>query len=120
MSLLIEQVDQIDGSNHAALKGIRAEPQQPELPRLREALAAADKVVLLAEGADVVPRLGGSLPVFIEATEGPEWEETAEALDDVFLGDAEIWCVWLGDCGLFDVCGEGGGSFHVSLSSHES
>lgn len=35
------------------MKGIRAEPQQPELPRLREALAAADKVVLLAEGADV-------------------------------------------------------------------
>lgn len=29
--------------------------------------------------------------MFIEATEGPEWEDTAEALDDVFLGDAEIW-----------------------------
>lgn len=93
VSLLVEQVDQYDqaSSSHAALKGIRAEPQQPELPRLREALAAADKVVLLAEGADVVSRLGGSLPVFIEATEGPEWEETAEALDDIFLGDAEIW-----------------------------
>jgi hypothetical protein len=39
----------------------------------------------------VVSRLGGNLPVFIEATEGPEWEETAEALDDLFLGDAEIW-----------------------------
>lgn len=55
VSLLVEQVDQYDraSSSHAALKGIRAEPQQPELPRLREALAAADKVVLLAEGADV-------------------------------------------------------------------
>jgi len=38
-----------------------------------------------------VSRLGGTLPVFIEASEGTEWEETAEALDDLFLGDAEIW-----------------------------
>lgn len=35
-------------------------------------------------------RLGGALPVMIGA--GPEWEETGEALDDLFLGDAELWC----------------------------
>jgi hypothetical protein len=40
----------------------------------------------------VVPRLGGSLPVFIEAGgEDNEWEAAAEALDDLFLGDAEVW-----------------------------
>jgi hypothetical protein len=57
VSLLVEQVDAYDkaSSSHACLKGIRAEPQQPELPRLREALAAADTVVLLAEGVDVSP-----------------------------------------------------------------
>lgn len=38
----------------------------------------------------VVTRLGGALPVMIGA--GPEWEETGEALDDLFLGDAELWC----------------------------
>lgn len=43
--------------------------------------------------SQVVSRLGGTLPVFINATEGTEWEETAEALDDLFLGDAEIWSV---------------------------
>jgi hypothetical protein len=59
VSLLVDQVDQYDSSSssssssHAALTGIRAEPQQPELPRLRQALAAADKVVMLVEGADV-------------------------------------------------------------------
>lgn len=37
----------------------------------------------------VVTRLGGALPVAIGA--GPEWEEAAEALDDLFLGDAELW-----------------------------
>jgi ribose 5-phosphate isomerase A len=36
----------------------------------------------------VVPRLNASLPVFIDAA---SWEESAEELDDVFLGDAEIW-----------------------------
>lgn len=46
---------------------------------------------LLRHLAQVVPRLGGSLPVFIESGEGTEWEEPAEALDDLFLGDAEIW-----------------------------
>jgi hypothetical protein len=29
--------------------------------------------------------------VFIAGADGTEWEETAEALDDMFLGDAEIW-----------------------------
>lgn len=57
VTVLVEQVDAYDksSSSHACMKGIRAEPQQPELPRLREAIAAADTVVLLAEGADVSP-----------------------------------------------------------------
>lgn len=36
----------------------------------------------------LVPRLSASLPVFID---GDDWEDAAEALDDLFLGDAEIW-----------------------------
>jgi hypothetical protein len=42
----------------------------------------------------VVTRLGGALPIAISA--GPDWEETAEQLDDLFLGDAEVWCAGLG------------------------
>lgn len=34
-----------------------------------------------------VEYLGGSLPVLID--EG-DWEETAEEIDDIFLGDAEV------------------------------
>lgn len=37
----------------------------------------------------LVPRLSGSLPVWIDGEGG--WEDVAEALDDIFLGDAEIW-----------------------------
>eukprot|EP00775_Hariotina_reticulata_P012939 gene12939-13067_t len=88
VSLLIDQADQYDAAGNAALKGIRAQPQQPELPRLRKAVEASDKVVLLAEVHDLVPRLSASLPVVIC---GENWEDPAEALDDLFLGDAEIW-----------------------------
>jgi ribose 5-phosphate isomerase A len=38
--------------------------------------------------AQVVERLGGDVPVFITAE---DWEDTAEELDDTFLGDAELW-----------------------------
>lgn len=62
---------------------------QPDLPALITILGASERIVVLADGADVVKgRLGGSLPVAIEA-EG--WEEAAEELDDTFLGDAELW-----------------------------
>lgn len=33
-------------------------------------------------------RLNAPLPVVIDSG---DWENTAEALDDIFLGDAEIW-----------------------------
>lgn len=36
----------------------------------------------------VVERLRGTLPVVVEED---NWEETAEELDDTFIGDAEIW-----------------------------
>lgn len=34
-------------------------------------------------------RLTGTVPVFVR---GEEWEEAAEELDDLVLGDAEVWC----------------------------
>jgi hypothetical protein len=88
VDVFIEQADQIDVAGNAFLKGIRAEPVQPDLIALRALLAAADRVVVVADGGDAVSRLGASLPVAIVA-EG--WEEPAEELDDMFLGDAELW-----------------------------
>jgi hypothetical protein len=37
-----------------------------------------------------VDRLGRDLPVLVA---NDMWEETAEQIDDIFIGDAEIWCV---------------------------
>ncbi len=36
----------------------------------------------------VVPQLQGNVPVLVD---GKTWEDTAEELDDLLLGDAEIW-----------------------------
>lgn len=36
-----------------------------------------------------VDRLGRDLPVLLQ-NEG--WEDAAEEIDDIFVGDAEIWC----------------------------
>ena len=44
------------------------------------------KVVLLKEL--FVDKIGGSIPIVVEAE---NWEEHAEELDDLFLGDAEVW-----------------------------
>lgn len=61
----------------------------PCLQRLRALLGASSTVCVVAEReAACSARLGGSLPVLVE---GAEWEETAEELDDLFLGDAEVW-----------------------------
>ena len=46
-------------------------------------------VVRPARGSvQVVRRLQGDLPVWVEAD---TWETTGEELDDIFIGDAEIW-----------------------------
>ena len=62
-------------------------PVQPDLPLIRRVIDASVKVLLLAE--EKTEPLGGVVPVAIVS--GVEWEEVAEELDDVFLGDAEVW-----------------------------
>jgi hypothetical protein len=43
-----------------------------------------------------VDRLGRDLPVNVD---GEQWEEAGEALDDIFIGDAEVW--WCPACQCF-------------------
>jgi ribose 5-phosphate isomerase A len=90
VDIFLEQADQLAPSANAYLSGIHASPVQPDLIALDCLRAASDRIVVLADSADVVGRLGASLAVAIEA-EG--WEEPAEELDDMFLGDAELWWV---------------------------
>lgn len=93
VDVFIEQADEVDCAcgELPFVAGRAAEPVQPSLHRMRVLAAAAEQtVVVLDDIGCVKERLGRELPVAIQA-EG--WEETAEELDDEFLGDAEIWCV---------------------------
>ena len=45
-------------------------------------------LVALAPESAVQAALTGSVPILVPAD---EWEEVAEAIDDVFLGDASVW-----------------------------
>ena len=61
-------------------------PIQPSITTTRNVLKKSLKTILLTE--QFREYVGGSVPVEIEME---NWEETAEDLDDLFLGDAELW-----------------------------
>ncbi|KAG2490235.1 hypothetical protein HYH03_011359 [Edaphochlamys debaryana] len=90
VTLVLAEADALDPGANAALLGCSGEPQQPDIPRLRSLLSkqGGAPLVLLTESSRVVKRLGGTLPVWLDAD---NWEESAEELDDIFLGDAELW-----------------------------
>ncbi|CAI9090422.1 OLC1v1025186C2 [Oldenlandia corymbosa var. corymbosa] len=51
-------------------------------------LGAAKKLVFIVNETQYKSGLDGAIPVFIQPF---NWMETAEAIDDLFLGDAEVW-----------------------------
>ena len=69
-------------------QGRERHPAQPELLRAPERREAAAVLVALAPESAVQAALTGSVPILVPAD---EWEEVAEAIDDVFLGDASVW-----------------------------
>lgn len=91
VDLAIDVADALDPDSLAYIVG-RGEngPQagQPSLPRLRAMLAGAVEALVVAQRSAAAGRLRGAVPVVIEA--GEAWEEVAEELDDIFLGDAEL------------------------------
>ncbi|KAJ9691358.1 hypothetical protein PVL29_013515 [Vitis rotundifolia] len=51
-------------------------------------LKAADKLVFIIQEKQYKCDLEGSIPVLVQSL---NWMETAEEIDDLFLGDAEVW-----------------------------
>ncbi|KAG1671831.1 hypothetical protein FOA52_000208 [Chlamydomonas sp. UWO 241] len=83
-----EEVDQLDASANAAIMGTDQEPQQPQIAIAQMLACKAKTFVVLVNSENVVPRLKGTLPVVVV---GETWEAAGEELDDVFIGDAELW-----------------------------
>lgn len=93
VDVLFEQPDALDADwgSIAYVTGRSCVPAQPELERLAAMRVDAKSIVLIAEPDALMPpgtRLCGSVPVLVD---DEDWEETAELLDDVFIGDASLW-----------------------------
>lgn len=90
VDVMIEQAEELaetDGTLPFVTGRARA-PAQPELRRAQELREAAATLVVLCAESDVAPELDGCVPILVDAD---EWEEVAESLDDIFLGDAALW-----------------------------
>ena len=70
----------------ASVFGRETTPTQPDVERMKLTMRKSARVVLLKEL--FVDKIGGSIPIVVDAE---DWEEHAEELDDLFLGDAEVW-----------------------------
>jgi ribose 5-phosphate isomerase A len=89
--LLIEQPDTLDyDAGLTYLTGGATGASQPQLRHAQQLRESAARVILLAMPGSVGNGEGltGSIPVLLPAA---EWEEIAEELDDLFIGDAEVW-----------------------------
>jgi ribose 5-phosphate isomerase A len=92
VDMMVDVADELDLETLSYIVG-RGEngPQanQPSLPRVRQLLNTARECVVVVDIARRGRRLGGSFPILIDADE-EVWEDIAEELDDIFIGDAEI------------------------------
>lgn len=64
---------------------------QPDIPAVQRMAGTASRIIILTyQTGDISStRLSGQLPILIEGDD-LEWEECAEEVDDMFLGDGEI------------------------------
>lgn len=91
VDVMFEEVDEIvlQDAGLPFVAGRLAEPVQPNLLRMRALLAASKCNVALVDGIpNTAVRLRGVLPVVVDAD---YWEDIGEALDDIFIPEAEIW-----------------------------
>jgi len=66
---------------------------QPQLATAKAVIKLADRKVVVADDIAKLSsgRLEGTLSVLVAGADSEEWEETAEELDDIFVGDADLW-----------------------------
>lgn len=102
VNLMVDEADDIDVSDGNCIayvvgRGING-PQagHVSLPQLRHLLGVAQRKIVLAPppgpSSAITPpleRLKGQVPIVIQG-DLDTWEETAEEIDDIFLGDAEV------------------------------
>ncbi|XP_004486512.2 probable ribose-5-phosphate isomerase 4, chloroplastic [Cicer arietinum] len=80
--------DAIEEGTFVAIIGRRKLLSEESIIQEKSILNAADKLVFIIEENQYKGGLEGSIPVLIQSL---NWLATAEEIDDMFLGDAEVW-----------------------------
>uniref|UniRef100_A0A0A9BCM4 ribose-5-phosphate isomerase n=1 Tax=Arundo donax TaxID=35708 RepID=A0A0A9BCM4_ARUDO len=81
--------DVIEEGTLAAVIGRRKiESGEPSFMEEKAMVKSADKIAFIVGNDNYVNGIEGSIPVLVKSG---NWIDTAEEIDDLFLGDAEVW-----------------------------
>ncbi|GMN58819.1 hypothetical protein TIFTF001_027916 [Ficus carica] len=83
-----DDADVIEEGTLTAIIGRQSLQSDESLIQEKSILKAADKLVFMVSKKQYRGGLDGSIPVLVQSL---NWLETAEEIDDLFLGDAEVW-----------------------------
>ncbi|KAG5235861.1 hypothetical protein OIU78_025415 [Salix suchowensis] len=83
-----DDADIIEEETLVAIIGRQKSQADESIIQEKSILSAAKKLVFMITGNKYLGSLEGSIPVLVQAL---NWMETAEEIEDLFLGDAEVW-----------------------------
>lgn len=83
-----DDADIIEEETLVAIIGRRRSHSDESIIQEKSILKAANKLVFMITENQYMGGPEGSIPVLVQAL---NWMETAEEIDDLFLGDAEVW-----------------------------
>ncbi|KAM3250926.1 putative ribose-5-phosphate isomerase 4, chloroplastic [Capsicum chacoense] len=88
IDLAFDEADIMEEETLAAIIGRRKLQGDDSIIKEKTILDAADQLIFIIKEKQFKGSVEGSIPVLIKSV---NWLETAEEIDDLFLGDAEVW-----------------------------
>lgn len=88
IDVAFNDADIIEEGTLCAVIGRRKLQGEESIIQEKAILQAADHLIFIVTEKQYKDGLEGSVPVLVQSL---NWMETAEEIDDLFLGDAEVW-----------------------------
>ncbi|CAN4081926.1 unnamed protein product [Withania somnifera] len=88
IDLAFDEADIMEEETLSAIVGRRKLQGDDSIIKDKTILEAADQLIFIVKEKQLKGSVEGSIPVLIKSV---NWLETAEEIDDLFLGDAEVW-----------------------------
>lgn len=88
IDLAFDEADIMEEETLAAIVGRRKLQGDDSIIKEKTILEAAGQLIFIVKEKQLKGSVEGSIPVLIKSV---NWLETAEEIDDLFLGDAEVW-----------------------------